>query len=251
MRVCFDGLCFASKRPAVEEDTQIIQCDPSHHTLDGHINNIDTFNTTTTLTKNNNFELKNSIIGKNKLNNLNSITNLLKMDSNQTIMDIQNNQMNNNMQSSDLSNNNLLNSCIGTNDMNLDVNITQLDNQQIDMFGNLCIRDSNTNNLTNLTPKEQELVKMILEREQKIKELEDNLKKKNEEVAELKSHLDKFQSVFPFSRNGGGGGRKTGATVPGGQQRQRAQGISAEPQNENTVREMLKVSFPKFDKAER
>jgi len=96
---------------------------------------------------------------------------------------------------------------------------------------------------------------------------------KDNEIAELKSHLDKFQSVFPFSRSsaagcagtgsgsgsgaGGSGGASgpstaTGATRKSGQnfQRQRALGISAEPQSESSLF-LEHVSFPKYDKDER
>lgn len=138
----------------------------------------------------------------------------------------------------------------------------------------------------------------ILVREKRIRELEDALRIRNEEVAELRSHLDKFQSVFPFNNQratptkGNHGVPKfsgivlpseadNGASVSGGaasanqhqdsavmnsnsnsegaaaapqvvmQHRQRAQGISAEPQSSRSMFELLNVTFPKFDKEER
>lgn len=101
------------------------------------------------------------------------------------------------------------------------------------------------------TPQEQRFVQIIQAKEMKIQEMQMALQYKDTEIAELKSHLDKFQSVFPFSRSVSGGattpcglgGRKTGQAV----QRQRAQGISAEPQSES----LLHVTFQKHDKDER
>lgn len=91
---------------------------------------------------------------------------------------------------------------------------------------------------------EAEWVQMIKVRDVRITDLEQQLRRKEEEMAELKSHLDKFQSVFPFSR-----GRKSKA--PQGPQRQRAQGISAEPQSESSIRELMNITFAKYDKEER
>lgn len=79
----------------------------------------------------------------------------------------------------------------------------------------------------------------------RIQELQRVLQSKENEIAELKSHLDKFQSVFPFSRSQSGGGRATGQS-----QRQRAQGISAEPQSEKKIMELLHVKFQIYDKEE-
>lgn len=92
------------------------------------------------------------------------------------------------------------------------------------------------------TPNEQKLLTIVQEKVGRIKELEGRLRQKENEIAELRSHLDKFQSVFPFSR-----ARQAGVNGNMGQ-RQRAQGISAEPQNETSVLEMLHVTFPKYQK---
>lgn len=127
-------------------------------------------------------------------------------------------------------------------------NIKQMAMLQGDLQQNLYINDPAA---LNLTPREQELLKVIQERDIRIRELEDCLRLKHEEVAELKSHLDKFQSVFRTSGGATGvsaGGRKLGTQ---GVQRQRAQGISAEPQRDISVLELMHVSFPKFDKDER
>lgn len=92
---------------------------------------------------------------------------------------------------------------------------------------------------------EEHLLQVISIKSARINELEHLLRCKENEIAELKSHLDKFQSVFPFSSRG----RKAGVQANG--QRQRAQGISAEPQSESSVLELLHVTFPKYEKDER
>ncbi|XP_058819148.1 cGMP-dependent protein kinase, isozyme 2 forms cD4/T1/T3A/T3B isoform X2 [Topomyia yanbarensis] len=128
-------------------------------------------------------------------------------------------------------------------------NIKQIVMLQGDLQQNLYINDPAC---LNLTPREQELLKVIQARDIRIRELEDYLRLKHDEVAELKSHLDKFQSVFRSSAGATGvshSGRKLGAA--GGVQRQRAQGISAEPQRDISVLELMHVAFPKYDKEER
>ncbi|XP_017110601.1 cGMP-dependent protein kinase, isozyme 2 forms cD4/T1/T3A/T3B isoform X1 [Drosophila elegans] len=125
------------------------------------------------------------------------------------------------------------------------------------------------------SPQEERFIQIIQAKELKIQEMQRALQVKDNEIAELKSHLDKFQSVFPFSRSsaagcagtgggsgssgaGGGSGASggpstaTGATRKSGQnfQRQRALGISAEPQSESSLL-LEHVSFPKYDKDER
>lgn len=164
---------------------------------------------------------------------------------------------------------------------------------------NLNAIDLENGNVVTMTPKEKELVQEILVRERRIRELEDALRIRNEEVAELRSHLDKFQSVFPFNNQrstpakGSHGipkfsgivlpseaisGDVAGASASGAassqdssvvnsaeggavsvaaatptvmHHRQRAQGISAEPQSSRSMFELLNVTFPKFDKEER
>lgn len=128
-------------------------------------------------------------------------------------------------------------------------NVKQMVMLQGDLQQNLYINDPAS---LNLTPREQELLKAIQARDIRIRELEDCLRHKHDEVAELRSHLDKFQSVLRSSAGAGGvspGGRKMGAQ--GGMQRQRAQGISAEPQRDISVLELMHVAFPKYDKEDR
>lgn len=99
-----------------------------------------------------------------------------------------------------------------------------------------------------LTEKERDLIKVIQIKEQRIVELNHMLLKKDEEIANLKSHLDKFQSVFSGIRTGAMG-RKMGQQRTNIQQRQRI-GISAEPQSESSMRDLLSVTFPKYEKEE-
>uniref|UniRef100_A0A182VI28 PKcGMP_CC domain-containing protein n=1 Tax=Anopheles merus TaxID=30066 RepID=A0A182VI28_ANOME len=125
----------------------------------------------------------------------------------------------------------------------------QGDQQVEGILQNLFIGDGEA---LGLSPQVQELLKVVQAKDIRIRELEDMLRQKHDEVAELRSHLDKFQSVFRTSGGATGvspGGRKLG--THGGVQRQRAQGISAEPQSESSVLELMHVTFPKYDKEER
>lgn len=108
----------------------------------------------------------------------------------------------------------------------------------------LCLATEQSNYAPS-TPQEERLLQVIKGKDLRIQELQRVLQSKENEIAELKSHLDKFQSVFPFSRSQSGG-RATGQSF----QRQRAQGISAEPQSEKKILELLHVTFPKYDKEE-
>lgn len=269
MRVCFDALCFSARRPAVvDEETQTVICkgiDSSlavlHTGSDGY-----TIGHTLNYTNYNN-NIKNSSCGSSNSNSNNisavkievtaiddqnhqsmaSTTDKMNEDEAQmstaaaaqplsthdsTSMDIEN-TANNNV----VGNNNLDNGVTAILNMNIDKCIENLRN--IDF-------DSNSLNqiYTNFewTPNETKLLTIVQEKTVQIKELEGRLRQKENEIAELRSHLDKFQSVFPFSR-----ARKAGVNGNIGQ-RQRAQGISAEPQNETSVLEMLHVTFPKYQK---
>jgi len=108
----------------------------------------------------------------------------------------------------------------------LDINMDELDAEQ------------------HLTLKEKELMKVIQLKDAKIQDLNQMLVQKDDEIANLKSHLDKFQSVFSGFRSGALV-RKIGRNI----QRQRV-GISAEPQSESSMRDLLTVTFPKYDKEE-
>lgn len=231
MRVCFDGLCFASKRPATDEEVQTVV-----HQCDGVQNNS---NQLTPASTHNNFKpLTTSdasvVFGdsKDKDQHFTKSVEALKMqeinnsnvDSNASGMLADSflaySRANNNPDGSVMANSNFM--------FNDRLNSIRLDDDKSVI----------------LNSKEKELLEVIQLKNIRINELENILRQKEVEVAELKSHLDKFQSVFPFSR-----GRKTGANH--GVQRQRAQGISAEPQSESSVLELLHVTFPKYDKEEK
>lgn len=231
MRVCFDGLCFASRRPAVEEETQTVLCGAT--ALDGQFistsSSINNYNIAANVSEPSSVivyqqQLKQTEKWKMQNSNDNQSTEVMATDQN------------------DFGNNNFNNTTMTTNNLKTNVIL----NQQVDNLGNLCI---NSENNMSFSSKEQELVQLIQVKDHRIYELEEKLRRKNDEIAELRSHLDKFQSVFPFSHNPGTPGRKAGATT--GVQRQRAQGISAEPQSECNALDLLKVTFPKYEKEER
>lgn len=95
-----------------------------------------------------------------------------------------------------------------------------------------------------------ELQDLLIKRDERICQLEAKLKVREDEIVELKSQLDKFQSVMPFA---------TGVAVAAGtksvrQRKQRATGISAEPQTLRTVQELACLSqttFPEVPKSTR
>lgn len=251
MRVCFDGLCFASKRPAVDEETQTVLCrgvlvDHIQLTASSVLSSNSTQPTNTT-TSTSTSTLPSSVVRDP------TVAEILKMQSspngNQPLVM----SVTSSMEQLGLNNNN---NPIASPQLPVEYQPVSLASppyhfQPLQQSVNAAISDrlgsafaSDAGNM-NLTPKEQELVQIIQLKNVRISDLENILRHKEVEVAELKSHLDKFQSVFPFSR-----GRKTGATAPAGQ-RQRAQGISAEPQSESSVLEFLHVTFPKYDKEEK
>ena len=138
---------------------------------------------------------------------------------------------------SDTQNNNHLLS--GTSEMEL------VKSDVVDQMNNIYINDVNMQEIDmeqQLTAKERDLIKIIQLKELRIKELEQVVSMKNDEIVTLK---DKIQSVFSFSRTGAMG-RKMGRNI----QRQRAQGISAEPQSESSMTDLLSVTFPKYEKEE-
>ncbi|XP_075210821.1 uncharacterized protein LOC142318160 isoform X2 [Lycorma delicatula] len=93
----------------------------------------------------------------------------------------------------------------------------------------------------------QKLQTLLREREERISELEAQLRHRDEEILELRSHLDKFQSVFPFSMSPNhNNNHLNGIARP---RKQRAQGISAEPQMLSTIQELNK--FPTVPKNDR
>uniref|UniRef100_A0A803V3A0 Protein kinase cGMP-dependent 1 n=1 Tax=Ficedula albicollis TaxID=59894 RepID=A0A803V3A0_FICAL len=89
-----------------------------------------------------------------------------------------------------------------------------------------------------MTELEGDFTKLLLLKEERIKELERRLGEKDEEIQELRRRLHKCQSVLP-------------APSPHiGPRTTRAQGISAEPQTYRSFHD-LRQAFRKFTKAER
>lgn len=225
MRVCFDSLCFASKRPATDEETQTVV-----HQCDGVPDNV---NHLTPPSTHNNFKPPTtsdaSVVFGDSKDKDQHITEPLKMqDLNNSNMDTASEMLADSFMAYSRSNNNPDGSVVP--------NSNNVVNNRLN---SLCLDEDKSV----LNSKEKELLEVIQFKNVRITELENILRQKEVEVAELKSHLDKFQSVFPFSR-----GRKTGANHV---QRQRAQGISAEPQSESSILELLHVTFPKYDKDEK
>ncbi|XP_047992941.1 cGMP-dependent protein kinase, isozyme 2 forms cD4/T1/T3A/T3B isoform X1 [Leguminivora glycinivorella] len=76
---------------------------------------------------------------------------------------------------------------------------------------------------------------------ERIRELEALLKQRDQEMLELRSQLDKLQSVFPYQQYARGSR---------GPRKQRAQGISAEPQTSSSLQDLAHQTFPTYDKNE-
>lgn len=295
MRVCFDGLCFASRRPAaVEQETQTVLCGataldtqhlvrllkyanfaaptnglgiafgspspqsrslpsprsdpPSSLTTHNPPSGASLLSSVSTPT------LPSSVASHGSAGKDLTVSSSLQLVASNAVAGTMNENsgelgaasIDHQPSQNDTSNNNLDASSNVAAAVN---NVKQMVVLQGDLQQNLYINDPAS---LNLTPREQELLKVIQERDIRIRELEDCLRHKHDEVAELRSHLDKFQSVFRSSGGAGGvspGGRKMGAH--GGVQRQRAQGISAEPQRDISVLELMHVAFQKYDKDDR
>lgn len=98
----------------------------------------------------------------------------------------------------------------------------------------------------------EELQVLLQTKEEKIRELEALLHIRDEEIVDLRSHLDKFQSVFPFHFNAASPKHKgLNNNVGGIRPRKQRAGISAEPQSEASIQELSQQTFPTYDKAER
>lgn len=97
-------------------------------------------------------------------------------------------------------------------------------------------------------------------KDEKIRLLVERLRKMDEELAELRSHLDKFQSVFPFHVNNKVVARLNSVTAVTNAAaaaaaakpiRKQRTGISAEPQSEATLQELARTKFQVYEKQER
>lgn len=99
-----------------------------------------------------------------------------------------------------------------------------------------------------ISRKADELIDEI--KDEKIRLLEERLRKMDEEVVELRSHLDKFQSVFPFHVNNTVP-RMNAPSVGGARPRKQRTGISAEPQSEATLQDLARTKFTVYEKQDR
>lgn len=106
-------------------------------------------------------------------------------------------------------------------------------------------RQISSNGTTMGTP--QELQGLLQLKEDKIRELENLLRSKDEEIVVLKSHLDMYQSVWPISNSKHHVGLNNNIGLRNRKQRA---GISAEPQREISLAESKKT-FPVYEKDER
>lgn len=105
--------------------------------------------------------------------------------------------------------------------------------------------------ITTMMVNTPDVQQMLQNKDDKIKELETKLRLREEEIIQLKSHLDKFQSVFPFSLNATGKHIGLNNNVGPRPRKQRAQGISAEPQSAASIQELSRQTFQTYDKNER
>lgn len=97
-----------------------------------------------------------------------------------------------------------------------------------------------------------ELQTLLQLKDERILELEKLLKMKEEEILDLKSHLDKFQSVFPFHLSVASSPKHLALNNNVGlRPRKQRTGISAEPQSEASIQELSQQSFPTYEKEER
>ncbi|KAG5675679.1 hypothetical protein PVAND_005564 [Polypedilum vanderplanki] len=233
MRLCFNGFCLGPQRPlAVEQSSQTTL------TL-GCV--IDNFNVTTFFNKSEPLEESFERSKESSILKTSPSYKMISEDELGIFQPINDSNMQVMAENSDAQNNNHLNPT--------QMNVSQSDLlNTVDAVENICINDVNMETDQQLTSKEKDLIKIIQIKDVKIKELEVLLNQKDEEIANLKSHLDKFQSVFSRATAGGINRKTIGRTI----QRQRAQGISAEPQSQSqSLHELLNVSFPKYDKNEK
>lgn len=96
-----------------------------------------------------------------------------------------------------------------------------------------------------------ELQTILTAKDEKIRELEAQLQMREKEILELRSHLDKFQSVFPYHVASSHHLNTLNNNHQPRARKQRAQGISAEPQSLSTIQELSQQQFPTFPKNDR
>uniref|UniRef100_A0A8D8Y431 cGMP-dependent protein kinase n=1 Tax=Cacopsylla melanoneura TaxID=428564 RepID=A0A8D8Y431_9HEMI len=93
-----------------------------------------------------------------------------------------------------------------------------------------------------------ELQVLLQSKEAKVRELEDKVRVQNEEILQLRSQLDKFQSVFPYHTPHMNNNININLARP---RKQRAQGISAEPQSLISLQELNQQTLPSYPKKDK
>lgn len=258
MRLCFNGFCLGPQRPlAVDQSAQTVLTQSTA---------VETLNVTTFFDKSASTRDAAGLVGARQASSTTDFFEKFRMINPEDVnfppsgSDFNNSANNSTMfshnsdnnsvatlppqflvDSSDSQNNNLLSSSSQIELVKHDA-VDQLNNT----VENIYINDISMQDIDQqLTDKERDLIKVIQLKDQRISELQQQVLQKDDEIANLKSHLDKFQSVFSGFRSGAMG-RKIGRTNV---QRQRV-GISAEPQSESSMHDLLNVTFPKYEKEE-
>lgn len=96
----------------------------------------------------------------------------------------------------------------------------------------------------------QELQVTLMKKEDQILHLQVQLQKRDDEIQQLRSQLDKFKSVFPFGQNPMTGFPMRNSFIRE-RRKHRAQGISAEPQDLQTLLELGQQKFSEYPKSDR
>ncbi|XP_066259668.1 cGMP-dependent protein kinase, isozyme 2 forms cD4/T1/T3A/T3B isoform X2 [Euwallacea similis] len=96
-------------------------------------------------------------------------------------------------------------------------------------------------------PDSEELLKLLAERDEELRRLQNELTLRNREIYELRSQLDKFQSVMAITHSHPASPKGLGSQL---RPRKQRAGISAEPQNEKSILELSSTTFPTIYKDE-
>jgi len=96
----------------------------------------------------------------------------------------------------------------------------------------------------------QELQVTLSKKDDQIHHLQVLLQKRDDEIQQLRSQLDKFKSVFPFNQNPMTGFPMRSSFIRE-RRKHRAQGISAEPQDLQTLLELGQQKFSEYPKSDR
>lgn len=106
--------------------------------------------------------------------------------------------------------------------------------RELDIMGTPSAMNSDSENCVANATMNNDMQPLI----ERIRELEALLKQRDQEMLELRSQLDKLQSVFPYQQYARSRGPR----------KQRAQGISAEPQTSSSLQDLTHQTFPVYDK---